>query len=98
MALRTKKDYQKAFAVVREAINRWDPYSLIGGGSPLDEWESEVASVVSQIPRIRSPMDVAHVVSRVFSRSLEPEYFAPEACTKVGADIYAALVKAEVLE
>lgn len=96
--MRTRKDYEKALSVVREAINAWDPYGLIAGGSPLDEWESEVARIVARIPRIRSPADAAHVVSRIFSSSVEREGFSPEACTPVGSQLYEALVDAGILD
>ncbi len=98
MPLRTKGDYKKAFAIVREVINSWDPYCVVGGGAPLGEWESEVASIVAQIPRIRSETDAAHAVSRTFSGSLQHEGFGPESCADVGSQMYVALVEAGILD
>lgn len=98
MPLQTKVDYKKAFTVVRDVINSWDPYNLVGGGAPSDEWESEVAKIVAQIPRIRSRTDAAHAISRTFSSSLQHEGFGPELCAEVGSQMYAALVEAGILD
>ena len=38
--MRTRADYDHAFGVVRQVIHAWDPYDLIGGGAPPDEWGS----------------------------------------------------------
>lgn len=98
MPLRSIIDYKNAFAVVREAINIWDPYDLISNGAPQDEWDSEVASIVAQIPCIRNATDTAHAVSRTFTRSLGHEGFDPYSCSEVGAHIYAELVEARILK
>ena len=55
----TKGDYKKACDIVRAVIHAWDPYSLLASGCPADEFESEIASVVAQIPRINSETDAA---------------------------------------
>lgn len=74
--MRTRADYGRAFAAVRQVIHRWDPYGLISGGAPADEWDSEIASVVSQIPHIKSESDATRVISEVFSRAFQPVEFA----------------------
>jgi hypothetical protein len=98
MPLCTRADYKKAFAVVRETINSWDPYNLVGGGAPTDEWESEVASIVAQIPRFFSATDAAHAVSRTFSSAFQHEGFDPESCAGVGSKMYVALVDAGIID
>jgi len=91
--MRTRADYDRAFAIVREVIHEWDPYGLIGGGAPADEWDSEIASLVAQIPRIRSQNDAAHTVSRVFSSAFQPEGFSPVDCAEVGRRLYSSLTQ-----
>jgi hypothetical protein len=88
----TRDDYDRAFAVVREVIHEWDLYALIGGGAPADEWDSKIASLVAQIPRIKSENDAAHVVSRVFSSAFQPEGFRPAGCAEVGSRLYSSLI------
>jgi hypothetical protein len=95
--LRNREDYDRAFAVVRDAIVAWDPYGIVGGGAPRDEWDSEVASIVAQIPRIGSAKDAAHAVSRTFSSALDRNRFTPEDCEGVGAQLFEALVNASIL-
>lgn len=87
----TKRAYRKAFDMVRAIIHEWDPYGLLASGSPGDEFDSEIAAIVRQIPRINSEIDAALAISRVFSSSFEPEPFTPESCVRVGARLYQAL-------
>ena len=95
--MQSRGDYDKAIAVVSLVIKDWDPYGLLADGAPDDEFDSEIASVVAQIPRIAGPTDAVHVVSRVFSGSFDPETFAPEYCSGVGERLHAALVEAELI-
>lgn len=95
--MRTRADYDRAFAVVREVIHEWDPYALISGGGPRDEWDSEIASLVPHVQRIKSHNDAAHAVSRVFSSAFQPEGFSPEDCAEVGKRLYSALADAGLL-
>ena len=87
----TKADYKLALQVVGEVIREWDPYSLLASGSPPDEFDSEIASVVGQIPRIKSENDAVWALSRVFTSAFEKERFAPADCAAAGAKLFAAL-------
>jgi hypothetical protein len=92
--MKTRGDYDRAIGVVREVVLRWDPYGLLAGGSPPDEFDSEIAAVVTQVPRIRSRSDATHALARVFSSAFEPERFRPEDCAAAGAELYDALSSA----
>jgi len=87
----TKADYKLALQVVGEVIREWDPYSLLASGCPPDEFDSEIASVVAQIPRIKSENDAVCALSRVFASAFEKERFAPTDCAATGAKLFAAL-------
>lgn len=91
MTMKRLADYDRAFAVVRDLISRWDPYALLADGAPADEFDSEVQSVVAQIPRIRSAHDASHVISRVFSSAFERSLFKPEDCAKIGRELFRTL-------
>jgi hypothetical protein len=93
----TREDTGRAFAIVREAIHTWDPYGLIAAGAPDDEWDSEIARVVAEIPRITSEWDAADVVSRVFSAAFQPEGFSPSDCAEVGCKLFGALKDSGIL-
>ena len=71
--MKTKADYRLALQVVGAAVRDWDPYSLLAGGCPVDEFDAEVASVVAQIPRIKSEHDATLALSRVFSSAFESD-------------------------
>ena len=97
MPLATRQDYDLAFDVVRRAINEWDPHALIAGGAPSDEWESEIAAIVAQIPGMASPTEATLAISKTFSNALEPGLFRPEDCESVGNKIFTDLIDAKIL-
>ena len=97
MTLRDRESYDRAFAIVRSTINAWDPEGLVSGGAPLDEWDSEVAKIVAQIPRMRNEQDAVHAISRIFSGALEPGPYRAENCESVGRSLYKALADANLL-
>jgi hypothetical protein len=77
--------------VTAGVIKCWDPYKLLRGGAPEDEFDREIASLVAQIPRIHSARDAAHAISRIFSASFERSRFTKEMCSDVGSKLYTAL-------
>jgi hypothetical protein len=87
-----KAAYKRALEVVGSVIREWDPYALIAGGAPADEFDSEIAAVVTQIPRIKTEREGALVLSRVFSTAFEAERFTPEQCLEAGKKLFTALV------
>ena len=74
-----KNEYKKAFSIVKQVIAKIDPYSLLETGSPQDEFDSEVGSIVKQLPRCKSSIDIAHTIARVLTSSFgdkfEPDEF-----------------------
>jgi hypothetical protein len=86
-----KAAYKRALEVVGSVVREWDPYTLIGGGARADEFDSEIAAVVTQIPRIKTEKEAALALSRVFSSAFEAERFRPEECKEAGKKLFAAL-------
>jgi hypothetical protein len=89
--MKSRADYEKALSVVGSEIRRLDPYSLISGGVPNDEFDPEIAKVVARIPKIHSESDAIQVVSEVFSEAFGADGFTPEKCVSVGAALYVKL-------
>jgi hypothetical protein len=85
------KVYKRALDVVRSVINKWDPYSLLASGCPNDEFDAEIASLVTQIPRIHSPSDAIQAISRVFSAAFGPDGVTERDFAAVGTRLFAAL-------
>ena len=87
-----KAAYKRALQVVGSVVREWDPYSLIAGGAPADEFDSEIAAVVTQIPRIKTEKEAVLALSRVFSSAFEAERFKPEDCSEAGKKLFAELL------
>jgi hypothetical protein len=64
--LKTREDYDRAIAVTREVLHAWDPYDLISGGAPADEFDDEVARMVARLPKIAGPEDAGRHVEEIF--------------------------------
>src|SRR5262245_37036008 len=86
-----KAAYKRALQVVGSVVHEWDPYGLLAGGAPADEFDSEIAAVVTQIPRIKTEKEAVLALSRVFSSAFEAERFTPDDCTEAGKRLFAAL-------
>jgi hypothetical protein len=84
--------------VTANVIRSWDPYGLLAGGTPLDEFDQEIASLVAQIPRIHSAEDAVHAMSRTFSSSFEADLFTVGICSEVGKKLFAALSKQGLID
>jgi hypothetical protein len=92
-----KATYKRALEVVGSVIREWDPYGLIAGGAPADEFDSEIAAVVTQVPRIKTEKEAALALSRVFSSAFEAYRFTPEPCTEAGKELFTALSESELV-
>ena len=92
------REREKLFDAVRSVIREWDPYDLLAGGAPDDEFDSEISAVIRQLDRIGTPRDASHVISRVFSSSFEPESFQIEHCEVVGKRLYEVLLERGIVE
>jgi hypothetical protein len=97
MSMKNKNDYKDALEVVRRVIHKWDPFELLAMGCPKDEFDSEIASVVALIPRIKSRNDATLMVSKVFSSTFSPEEFSPADCASVGAELFEALCQSGII-
>ncbi len=95
--VKTRADYDSTLEVVGAVINAWDPYSLLAGGAPRDEFYMEVARLVTRIPHIHSVADASREVSAVFARYFGPDEFSVDSCAEVGARLFDELQKAQLL-
>ena len=89
----SRAEVARLTAAVRQLVHEWDPYGLLAGGAPLDEWDGEIASLVAQAYWIGSPADGALAVSKVFSSAFQPEGFSPSDCAAVGARLHAVVTE-----
>lgn len=95
--MKTKADYVAALNLVKEVLREWDPYLLVVGGAPQDEFDGEAARVVTYIPRMHTAHDAAAALSEVFSVSFELKGFSPSDCADVGHSLFGRLVKAGLI-
>lgn len=86
-----KNSYREIVEIVTTVINEWDPYDLINGGAPDNEFTHEIAQVVAKIDEINTPTALAEIISSIFSKEFESEQFPIEACMPVASRLFVAL-------
>lgn len=94
LGMKTRADYDRALSITRQTLREWDPYSLIGGGAPDDEFDSEAAQFVARVPGIQSPTEASLALSEIFSEAFTAEDFSPAACAAAGGRLFARLSEA----
>lgn len=90
--MRDRRDYEEALQVVGRVVRAWDPYGLLAAGAPVDEFDSEIAQLVTRVPQMHSAEDATRAISAVFSEAFEPQLFGHGACAEPGAELFSALV------
>ena len=80
--------------VVHTVIHEWDPFHLLRGGAPPDEWDHEIQRIVERLNSIKTPRDCAVIISEVFTHAFHPVDFGVEDCKDVGQQLFDALQKA----
>jgi hypothetical protein len=95
--MKTRAEYGRALDITRQVLREWDPFSLVAGGAPDDEFDSEATQFVTHIPQIHSATDAAEALSRVFSAAFEPAGFSAEACAPAGSKLFTRLSEAGLI-
>lgn len=96
--VQTKEDYKRAQIVVKKIIDDWDPYALLKGGAPNDEFAPEISNIIQHLPRIKTENDAINAISEVMSKAFEPDQFTPEKCTDVGRNLFARCKEERLIE
>jgi len=81
-----KEKYKTLFAIVKEAVDEWDPYGLLKMGAPKDEFESEVAQICPLVAKSGDADELAKHIKHVFDTMFEP-IFKIDECKKVAEKI-----------
>ena len=95
--LKTREEYDRAWAIVRKHITAWDPYALIAGGAPPTEFDAEIAAVVKEIPRIHSAEDLAGAISGVLCDSFGFDTFPPKDCQELAESLFTDLYSGRLI-
>jgi hypothetical protein len=96
--MKTRKEYDDAFRIVRAAVASWDPFGILGGGAPKDEWDHEIARLLPKIQRALTPADVAREIAVAFGESIEGTPISAEEIDDVATGIFVRLKTAGLLQ
>ena len=93
-----KDNYLQIVQIVKQALNEWDPYDLIHGGAPEDEFAEEAALIAAKINQVETPAELGKVISDIFSKSFETDLFSVEACLPVADQLFSELKARDFLK
>jgi Domain of unknown function (DUF1871) len=96
-AVQTREQYDQAIAICRDAIAQWDPFALLAGGAPADEYDLEISKLVPKIRDARASSDVAIAISAIFGDSFGHALHRSGESINVAAEIYNRLRSAGLL-
>ena len=57
----------RSYEIVKESIDKFDVFGFLETGAPADEYDPEIKSIVKQLNRCNSVIDISHTISRVFN-------------------------------
>lgn len=77
-------------ARLRELISAWDPYALLSGGAPQDEFDSEIAQIHRALigGRMHSAEQLADYIAMVFRASFGEGSWTSSNCMEVAGRIW----------
>jgi hypothetical protein len=96
--MKTRKEYDDAFRVVRAAVASWNPLGTLDGGAPEDEWDLEIARLLPRIQRAITSADVAREIAVAFGESIGGVPIAPKEINDVATAIFLRLKTADLLQ
>ena len=62
------------YLIVKKYIDEMDYLSLISGGAPSNEFDSESQEICDKITNDHTEQDIAGVIAEVFSRAFDHKY------------------------
>ena len=96
--MKTKEEYEQALQIVSEVVSDWDPYALLSGEAPPNEFDDEIARIVAGLPRMHNEQDAASVVSRIFSSAFGANDFSQDSCSEVGRKLFLRLEECKLVD
>jgi hypothetical protein len=96
--MKTREEYEEGIRILRTAVASWDPFGLLGGGAPEDEWDEEIASLLPKIQRAKTPADVAREIAVVFGGGIGGTSISIKETSDVAANIFLRLKTAGLLK
>ncbi|RXI96760.1 DUF1871 family protein [Anaerobacillus alkaliphilus] len=80
-----KIKYNNQFKLVKEFVNDWDPIGLLPA-APDDEYEFEIARIVTLLRQAKSPEALATGIASIFTKAFGQD-FGKEDCLQVAKKI-----------
>jgi hypothetical protein len=85
-----------AFAKVKGFLDAWDPYCLVSGGAPGDQFEPEASAVAQALAsrKVQSEHELAAYIADLFAEWYDSS-FTPQNCLPVAHRIWSWWQKRE---
>jgi glycine betaine/choline ABC-type transport system substrate-binding protein len=68
------------FTVVKEIIDKWDPFDLLAIYSPDDEYECEIREIVTALSHITKVEELAEEINSILYQAFEEDFKKSNDC------------------
>jgi hypothetical protein len=76
------------YEIIKETIDKWDPYGLLEIHCPEDEYDCESKEISKKINFENTTYEIAAIISNIFTASFnDPEIFSITNCMKIAEKI-----------
>jgi len=96
MCLFGRNKVKTKFMIIKQVIDSWNPYELLPY-APNDEFDSEIRMITDGIRDTDNVMDIAKIVSDVFTSQFGEECFCVVNCFDVAKTIHKKLSEQFIL-
>jgi hypothetical protein len=79
------------FTIVKEIIDKWDPFDLLAIHCPDDEYESEIREIVNTLSNITNAEELAAKIKNILYQALDEDFKKSNDCIVIAHEILEAL-------
>ena len=83
-----KRKFEISFHEVRDIVNKFDPFDLMGFGMPEDEYESEVGDILLDILNANYKEELLYIVKHQFGNNFNNPIKVEKKCNNLAEALY----------
>jgi hypothetical protein len=79
------------FAVVKEIIDKWDPFNLLAIHCPDDEYESEIREIVTALSNVTNEEELGVELNNILYQAFEEDFKKSNDCIVIANQLLKAI-------
>jgi len=79
------------YTVVKEIIDKWDPFDLLAIHCPDDEYDSEIREIVVALSNLSNAEELAAEINKILYQAFNEDFRKSSDCSLIAHEILKAL-------